>query len=112
MKNELGSAFIPIICDVSNKLDIEKASKQILEQNLCPSIFFLNAGMVGEKVIENPNAFKIKMHQKIMAVNYFGVLAFIECWEKPCQENGGANFIISILLSIFLFWAHCEGIRS
>jgi len=52
MKNELGSTLIPIVCDVSKKLDIKKASEQILEQNLCPSIFFLNAGMAGEKVIE------------------------------------------------------------
>ena len=70
-------------------------ASQISEQNLCPSIFFLNAGMAGEKVIENPNAFNLEMHEKIMAVNYFGVLAFVECWEKPCQENGGANFIVT-----------------
>ena len=33
--------------------------------------------------------------KQIMAVNYFGVSAFVEFWEKPCQENGGANFIVT-----------------
>lgn len=95
MQKELGNNFIPVVCDISSKLDIEKASKHISGQNLCPSIFFLNAGMAGEKVIENPKAFNLEMHEKIMAVNYFGVLAFVECWEKPCQENGGATFIVT-----------------
>lgn len=35
------------------------------------------------------------MHEQIIAANYFGVLAFVEFWEKPCQENGGANFIVT-----------------
>ena len=95
MQKELGNNFIPVVCDISSRLDIKKASKHISEQNLCPSIFFLNAGMAGEKVIENPKAFNLEMHEKIMAVNYFGVLAFVECWEKPCQENGGATFIVT-----------------
>ncbi len=95
IQNELGSAFTPVVCDVSDKSDIKKASKHISEQNLHPSHFFLNAGIAGEKVLENPNAFDITMHEKIMAVNYFGVLSFVEYWEKPCQENGGANFIVT-----------------
>ena len=36
-------------------------------------------------VIENPNRFDLKIHEKIMQVNYFGVLAWVEFWEKPCQ---------------------------
>lgn len=95
MQKELGNNFIPVVCDISSKLDIEKASKHISGQSLCPSIFFLNAGMAGEKVIENPKAFNLEIHEKIMAVNYFGVLAFVEYWEKPCQENGGARFIVT-----------------
>lgn len=30
-----------------------------------------------------------------MAVNYFGVLSFVELWEKHAQNNGGANFIVT-----------------
>lgn len=95
LQTNLGSAFIPLVCDVSNKSEIENVSKQIAQKNLCPSLFFLNAGLAGEKVVENPHAFDLKMHEKIMAVNYFGVLSFVEFWEKPCRENGGANFIVT-----------------
>lgn len=93
IQSELSDFFIPMICDVSKKENIEETSKQILEKKLCPSLFFLNAGIAGEAVIENPNQFDLKIHEKIMQVNYFGVLAWVEFWEKPCQENGGANFI-------------------
>jgi 3-hydroxy acid dehydrogenase/malonic semialdehyde reductase len=93
LKKELGDAFIPIVCDVSKKESIEEASQKILAQQFCPSLFFLNAGIAGEAVIENPNRFDLKIHEQIMQVNYFGVLAWVEFWEKPCQENGGANFI-------------------
>ncbi|HEV8052917.1 MAG TPA: SDR family oxidoreductase [Parachlamydiaceae bacterium] len=93
LKGELKDAFIPIVCDVSKKASIEEASQKILAHQFCPSLFFLNAGIAGEAVIESPNRFDLKIHEKIMQVNYFGVLAWVEFWEKPCQENGGANFI-------------------
>lgn len=95
IEKELGNSFMPIICDVSNKSNIEKASKQIYDQKIIPSIFFLNAGIAGEKVLENPKAFDIGMHEKIMAVNYFGVLSWVQYWEKPCQDNDGAKFIVT-----------------
>jgi 3-hydroxy acid dehydrogenase/malonic semialdehyde reductase len=95
IQKTLGNAFIPVMCDVSKKTDIENASKQLIEQKIIPSYFFLNAGIAGEKVIEIPNAFDLSIHEQIMAVNYFGVLAFFEFWEKACQENGGANFIVT-----------------
>jgi 3-hydroxy acid dehydrogenase / malonic semialdehyde reductase len=93
IQEELSDAFIPLVCDVSKKEEMEETSKQILERNLCPSLFFLNAGIAGESVIENPNKFDLEIHEKIMRVNYFGVLAWVEFWEKHCLENGGANFI-------------------
>ncbi|KAG6559574.1 short chain dehydrogenase [Candidatus Rhabdochlamydia oedothoracis] len=93
IQNELSSSFIPIICDVSRKENIGETSKQILERKLYPSLFFLNAGIAGEAVIENPNGFNLKIHENIMQVNYFGVLAWVEFWEKPSRENGGTKFI-------------------
>lgn len=93
IKKDLQDAFIPMICDVSKKEDIKETSKQILQMNLCPSLFFLNAGIAGEAVIENPNQFDLAIHEKIMQVNYFGVLAWVEFWEKPCKKNGETNFI-------------------
>ena len=93
IQKQLGESFIPMVCDVSMKENIQAVSKQILQNNLCPSLFFLNAGIAGEAAIENPNCFDLTIHEKIMQVNYFGVLAWVEVWEKVCQDNIGANFI-------------------
>ncbi len=30
-----------------------------------------------------------------MSVNYFGVLSFVEFWQKSCQDNWGAKFIVT-----------------
>lgn len=43
--------------------------------------------------MENPHQFDLKIHEEIMQVNYFGVLGWVEFWEKPCQEHGKTNFI-------------------
>lgn len=61
---ELGDSFMPVVCDISQKSEIERASKEILEKEMCPTHFFLNAGIAGEKVIENPQAFDLSMHEK------------------------------------------------
>jgi 3-hydroxy acid dehydrogenase/malonic semialdehyde reductase len=53
LKEELEDAFIPIVCDVSKKESIEEVSQKILSQKFCPSLFFMNAGIAGEAVIEN-----------------------------------------------------------
>lgn len=95
LHKELSDSFVPMLCDVSKKEQIEETSKQILQKKLFPSLFFLNAGVAGEAVIENPKKFDLKIHEKIMQVNYFGVLGWVEFWEKPCQEHGGAKFIVT-----------------
>jgi 3-hydroxy acid dehydrogenase / malonic semialdehyde reductase len=95
IQQDLASAFIPTVCDVSNKEEIISTSQRILNQDLCPSLFFLNAGIAGESACENPRQFCLEIHEKIMKVNYFGVLAWVEFWEKPCLENAGANFIVT-----------------
>lgn len=95
IQKELGDSFMPIVCDISQKSEIERASRELLDKKMCPTHFFLNAGIAGEKVIENPQAFDLSIHEKIMAVNYFGVLSFVEFWEKHAQNNGGANFIVT-----------------
>ena len=40
IKKDLQDAFIPMICDVSKKENIEETSKQMLKMGLCPSLFF------------------------------------------------------------------------
>lgn len=102
LKQELGESFTPISCDVSQKTSIEETSKQILAMGFCPNLFFLNAGIAGEQALENPNHFDVEKHEQIMAVNYFGVLRWIECWTKPCQQNDGANFIVTSSVNAIL----------
>jgi 3-hydroxy acid dehydrogenase/malonic semialdehyde reductase len=95
LQKELSDSFLPIECDVSQKEHIIRASSFILEKGMIPSLLFLNAGIAGESAIENPDKFDLAMHEKIMNVNYMGVLGWVEFWEKPCIENGGANFIVT-----------------
>lgn len=93
IQNQLGNAFIPMVCDVSKKENIKETSERIIKMDLCPTLFFLNAGIAGESVIENPDRFDLSIHEKIMQVNYFGVLGWVEFWEKPCQANDKTNFV-------------------
>lgn len=93
LKTSLGDSFVPLNCDVSQRSSIRHTSEKILQMGLCPSLFFLNAGIAGEKAIENPKQFDVHMHEKIMSVNYFGALSWIQDFEKQALSNGGATFI-------------------
>jgi 3-hydroxy acid dehydrogenase/malonic semialdehyde reductase len=44
---------------------------------------------------ESSETFNIEHHEKVMSVNYFGVLSFVEFWQKSCQDDGGAKFIVT-----------------
>lgn len=93
LHRELGDAFTPLLCDVSKKEQVDSASLQLLKRGIKPMLFFLNAGIAGEKASENPIAFDLAFHENVMAVNYFGVLSFVEFWEKILKGKGGAHFI-------------------
>lgn len=93
IQKDLGEAFVPLPCDVSLKPSVERVSQALLQEKICPSLFFLNAGLAGQQAVENPDRFDMSLHERMMAVNYFGVLSWVEFWEKPAQENGGAQFI-------------------
>lgn len=86
LHQELSTSFIPMVCDVSRKENIIATSEELLQKKLYPSLFFLNAGIAGEAVIENPKKFDLEIHEKIMKVNYFGVLAWVEFWKNPVNK--------------------------
>lgn len=44
LKEELGSNFLPITCDVSKSENIKNSSDFLKKQNIIPNLFFLNAG--------------------------------------------------------------------
>jgi len=102
LKSELHDAFIPMKCDVSNFENIEQASKQIQKKHLCPSLFFLNASVTGEKMIEHANHIDLNLHNEFLQTGYFGVLGWVTIWEPICRENGGANFILTSSLNAIL----------
>jgi 3-hydroxy acid dehydrogenase / malonic semialdehyde reductase len=93
LKEALGEKFIPIECDVSKKESITHASDQMVQKGFYPSLFFLNAGISGGRAVEDPKKFDLSIHEKIMAVNYFGVMGWVQYWEKIAQDHGGATFI-------------------
>ena len=70
---------MPVVCDIWQKWEIERASKEITGEGMCPTHFFLNAGIAGEKEIENPQAFDLFLcMKKSWPGNYFGVLSVVE----------------------------------
>lgn len=99
IKSDLKEAFIPIICDLAKMDNIAETNRQLLDKNLCPSLFFLNGGITGDQMIEMPNHLDLDLHEKFIQTGYFGVLAWIAFWQKPCQEKGGANFVVTSSLN-------------
>lgn len=87
--------FYSLPCDVSQRDEIETVSKKLQEEGIYPTLFFLNAGVAGEIAVENPNCFDIKKHEQVMAVNYFGVLIWVQAWEQFCKEKSGAHFMVT-----------------
>ncbi len=102
IKEDLKEAFIPIVCDLSQLENITKTSQQIVEKNLCPSLFFLNAGITGDQMIEHCNHIDLALHEQFLQTGYFGVLGWVAFWEPICRKNGGANFVLTSSLNAVL----------
>lgn len=89
-------------CDVAKLEDVKAVSTRLQQAGKIPKLFFLNAGTVGHAAIEPEGALDLELHQRVFAVNYFGVLNFVKEWSQPCKENGGATFVVSSsILAIF-----------
>jgi 3-hydroxy acid dehydrogenase/malonic semialdehyde reductase len=67
----------------------------LIKSGLIPSLFFLNAGISGIPALEDRAHFDLEKHKAIMAVNYFGVLAWLPPWLNVCQEHGVATFMVT-----------------
>lgn len=95
LKRELGSPFSFYLCDLAQPNQIRDISLQLKNNHLCPSLFFLNAGIAGEKAAEQTPCIDADFHRQMMAVNYFGVIDWVSCWQEECQQNGGATFVVT-----------------
>ncbi len=104
LKEELGNSFSPFICDISDKNQILDTFSLLQSLKIKPFVFFLNAGIAGEDAAENDN-FNLEKHEKIMSVNYFGVLSFIQGWKNAGMPQ--THFIVTS--SINALWAPPNG---
>jgi len=98
--NELGVHFVPYVCDVSDRESVKRVSTQIKEQQLKPTLFFLNAGM-GE--IEESYQPMLVIHQKTFDTNYFGVITWVDEWLNDVKKAGGGTFVATS--SVNSLWA-------
>lgn len=87
---ELGSSFIPFVCDVSNPAQVHATSEEIKAAQLKPTLFFLNAG-TGDT--ETPFQQLLDLHQRTFATNYFGVISWIDEWLPAVKTFGGGTFV-------------------
>ncbi|MBS0629384.1 MAG: SDR family oxidoreductase [Verrucomicrobia bacterium] len=102
LHKELPEAFIPIVCDISKVENITRTSEQLRDKQLCPSLFFLNAGITGDQMIEHENHIDLNLHQQFLQTGYFGALGWVIFWEPVCRGNGGANFVLTSSLNAVL----------
>lgn len=95
LHKQLKEGFISLVCDVSDPEAIKQSTRELQDRGYCPTLFFLNAGYTGEGACEALQRVDLGKHREIMAINYFGALAWVESWQEACQKNGGANFIVT-----------------
>jgi len=97
---ELGANFIPYVCDVSDRESVKRVSTQIKEQQLHPTLFFLNAGMAELEELYQP---MLSIHQETFDTNYFGVVAWVDGWLNDVKNTGGGTFVATS--SVSSLWA-------
>jgi 3-hydroxy acid dehydrogenase / malonic semialdehyde reductase len=88
---ELGSSFIPYICDVSKREQVHQVSDQIKEQNLAPTLFFLNASSWDSSDKFQP---MFNAHKQTFDTNYFGVIVWVDEWLNEVKTLGGGTFVV------------------
>lgn len=99
LESEIGSSQIKVcVCDVSDAESIRKVSENLVQENLIPDIFFLNAG---DGLVEPIGNLSLETHQKTFAVNYFGAIAWIDAFMPLVKEKGAKFIATSSILTYF-----------
>ena len=99
LATELGDAFLSFPCDVSNQENVKSISSFLKEKKIIPELFFLNAGLAGQKALEE--SINTEHHLKVMSVNYFGVLNWIEEWAEFLKETPTIFVVTSSINAFF-----------
>ncbi|MFA5306139.1 MAG: SDR family oxidoreductase [Candidatus Babeliales bacterium] len=87
---ELGTSFIPYVCDVRMPEQIFAVSDAMRKQGLQPTLFFLNAGI---GIFEEKFHPLLENHQQMVATNYFGTITWIDAWLETLKKCGGGTFV-------------------
>ncbi|MCK4791119.1 MAG: SDR family NAD(P)-dependent oxidoreductase, partial [Desulfobacteraceae bacterium] len=91
--------LIPLVCDVSNFDQVKEASAELMNRELYPSLFFLNAGDGDE---EDDTGLDREFHKRIFEVNYFGAISWVSQWIPVLKEKGGGTFVGTSSLQSFV----------
>lgn len=100
LKKRYSERFIVAVCDISSREQVRNVSQNLAEQELIPSLFFLNAGVAGEACLESADKFSRSKHQEVFEINYFGVLSWIEEWLPLCKKRE-ATFVATSSVNAF-----------
>ena len=84
------SNLIPMVCDVSKFDQVKDASAEMKNNNIYPTLFFLNAGDGNE---EDDKGLDLELHRRIFDTNYFGAINWINQWIVHLKEEGGGTFV-------------------
>ena len=90
--------LIPMVCDVSDIDQVRKTSTELMNKEIIPSLFFLNAGD-GDTEDEN---FDLELHKRTFETNYFGAINWIDQWIPVLKKKGGGTFVGTSSLQSFI----------
>jgi short-subunit dehydrogenase len=90
VQQDLGTEFIPYVCDVNDPAQVNAVSQNMKQQGLRPTLFFLNAGAGNFEGKFQP---LLANHQQTFATNYFGVISWIDAWINEVKSYGGGTFV-------------------
>ena len=91
--------LIPILCDVSNFEQVRDVSTELMNREIYPSLFFLNAGDGDE---EDDGSLDWEFHKRTYEVNYFGAISWVSQWLPMSKERGGGTFVGTSSLQSFI----------
>lgn len=91
VEHELGESFIPYVCDVSKREQVHQVSEHIKQQQLNPTLFFLNAASFDSSDKFQP---MFNAHKQTFDTNYFGVIAWVDEWINEVKVLGGGTFVV------------------
>jgi len=85
--------FVPVPCDVTDQEAVRAVCRDLPQ---LPEVVILNAGM-GDP--DSRDRFDVGLHQRMFAVNYFGVLYWIEELLPRFAERGRGTFVATSSLA-------------